>query len=477
MGTIKFTCDTDDLIDRECLSQADFVTFDGRIVPTVTEYSQGQLTCQRQMTDSSKLRLMCRVGTRTLVAQTTSLGESDKPYCLELELARGELARVRTFFALWTGAGLKSNTTLESRIQLAHNAFRKAIFSGSASEAITAFQLASDASDSLVLEYVRQRLTFRRQRQHRFPMTVGCRLTNVPQQEEQFLSAFNSVLVKTRWSQLEPVDGEYQWEDLDQLVQWASEHGLLCCGGPLLDLSSDCFPKWMESWKGDLVNLQSFTSDFVETVVGRYVGRIRHWEVVCGSNRGGSNELSEEQRLNLIARAIEAAQQVDEQIQISIRVVQPWGEYLNHTSNQLAPIQFVDTLRRSGVRLSEVNLDLRFGTKELASLQRDPMSISQLLDHWSLLQMPLNVMMTVPEQPNFTQHDNLPTMIAWQCKMVEDVMLLCLSKERVSGFYCLNWNDTTVNDQPLLDSAGHMHPMVERIANFEKSWWQVSDKP
>lgn len=471
MGTILFTCDSTDLIDLDSISMADFVTFDGRVVPTVVELNEGQLVCRRQMSDSSKLRLMCRIGNRCYVAQTTSLRETERPYCLELELARGELARLRTFFALWTGAGLKSNSKLEAGIQKAHEAFRQAIFSESIEAALTALRQAGQASDALVLEYVRQRLTFRRQRQPNFPMTVGCRLISVPKQEEQFLAAFNSVLVKTRWNELEPVDGEYQWDVLDQLVDWATDHGLLCCGGPLLDLSSNCFPEWMEPWKGDLVNLESFTSDFVETVVSRYVGRIRHWEVVCGPNRGGSNDLSEEQRLNLIARAIEAAQQVDEQIQISIRVIQPWGEYLNQTANRLAPIQFVDTLRRSGVRLSEVNLDLRFGKQELDSLQRDPLSISQLLDHWSLLQMPLNVMMALPNLPEESETGNIPAMVAWQCKVIEDVMLLSLSKERVSGFYCLNWNDLSVHDQPLLDSSFNLHPMVSRIAAFEDTWW------
>lgn len=474
MGTIFFTCDSTDLIDDDCLPWADFVTFDGRVVPTVAEVSDNQLVCRRRMADSSKLRIMCHVGSRTYVAQTTSLRETDRPYCLELELARGELARLRTFFALWTGAGLKSNSELELGIQKAHQAFRTAIFSESIEAALSALHLSAEASDSLVLEYVRQRLTFRRQRQLSFPMTVGCRLISVPEQEEQFLSTFNAVLVKTRWNQLEPVDGEYQWDELDKLVDWATGNNLLCCGGPLLDLSSGCFPNWMAPWKGDLVNLESFTSDFVETVVGRYVGRIRHWEVVCGPNKGGSNDLSEEQRLNLIARAIEAAQQVDEQIQISIRVVQPWGEYLNHSTNRLAPIQFVDTLRRSGAQLSEVNLDLRFGTKELDSLHRDPLSISQLLDHWSLLQMPLNVMMTLPDAPKSSAGQTIPAMVAWQCKVIEDVMLLCLSKERVSGFYCLNWNDFSVTDQPMLDSSSNLHPMVERIADFEKAWWDTA---
>lgn len=60
--------------------------------------------------------------------------------------------------------------------------------------------------------------------------------------------------------------------------------------------------------------------------------------------------------MNLVARAIEAARQVDEHTQVSLRVVQPWGEYLSQTKNRLSPIQFIDTLRRCGVRFTEINL-------------------------------------------------------------------------------------------------------------------------
>ena len=218
------------------------------------------------------------------------------------------------------------------------------------------------------------------------------------------------------------------------------------------------------SWKSDLVNLQSFTADFVETVVGRYVGRIRHWEIVCGANCGGENELSEEQRLNLIIRAAEAAQAVDEQIQISLRVIQPWGEYLSTTENRLPPIQFVDTLRRSGASLAEINLDLRFGNGEIHSLQRDMLYVSQLLDHWSLLQLPINVMVALPERCR--DNDDVAELVAWQSDIIEDLMLMCLSKERVSGFFCLNWNDSSVMDATLVGANQSIHPVVKRIAQI-----------
>lgn len=475
MGLIQFSIDADNLIARDEIAKADFVTFDGRVIPTDSVLKNDRLACVRDRTDSSKLRVLCNLGSHQVVTQTTSLRESQNLYPLEVELARGELYRLRNFYYLWTGAGLKSPELLEQKISAAQKLFCSAIFGPDrAAFAIRCLEETQSAIDMLVAEYVKQRITFRQQRIQHFPMSVGCRLSAVPPRAEAFLKTFSAVLIKTRWRELEPVDGEYWWEELDALVDWTKENGLFCIGGPLLDLSSDCFPEWMKPWRGDLKNLQSFTSDFVETVVTRYVGRIRHWEVVCGANCGGSNDLSEEQRLNLIVHAIDAAQKVDEQIQISLRVIQPWGEYLSTTENKLVPIQFVDTLRRSGAKISEVNLDLRFGTGELCSLQRDMLNVSQLLDHWSLLQLPISVMAALPETSHPQMADDLASQVRWQTNLIEQLALMCLAKERVTGFYCLNWADRTVNDQPFVDANEALHPVVARIAAMERTYWPAS---
>ncbi len=472
MGLIQFSIEADNLIAREEIAKADFVTFDGRVIATDSVLKNDRLACVRDRTDSSKLRVLCNLGNQQVVTQTTSLRESQHLYPLEVELARGELYRLRNFYYLWTGAGLKSPERLDQKIAVAQKLFCSAIFSPDrVSFAMQCLEATQSAIDMLVTEYVKQRITFRQQRIQHFPMSVGCRLSAVPPKPEEFLQAFGAVLIKTRWRELEPVDGEYHWDELDALVDWTNKHGLFCIGGPLLDLSSDCFPEWMQPWKGDLKNLQSFTSDFVETVVSRYVGRIRHWEVVCGANCGGSNSLTEEERLNLIVHAIDAAQKVDEQIQISLRVIQPWGEYLSTTDNKLAPIQFVDTLRRSGATISEVNLDLRFGTGDLCSMPRDMLNVSQLLDHWSLLQLPISVMAALPETSHPQLANDLSSHVRWQTQQIEQLALVCLAKERVTGFYCLNWADRTVDDQPFVDMNQVLHPAVARIAAMEHIHW------
>ncbi|MCA9047225.1 MAG: endo-1,4-beta-xylanase [Planctomycetaceae bacterium] len=485
MGLLQFSVATENFVSQSAVSRGDFITFDNRVIPAWSTLTEDGLSCRRQQPDSSKLRLLCRPADRDLVLQTTSLRENSSPYNLEVELARGELSRLRHFYALWTNAGLKTTPELEDLISRAHAAFRQGIFSARPSAAAReSICLTCRAVERLTQSYVAQRIMYRQQRTHHFPMSVGCRLTEIPTQEQAFLDTFNAVLVKTRWKDLEPRDGDYQWEKLDALVEWTLQKRLFPVGGPLLDLTSDCFPQWMSPWKGDLLNLQSFTSDFVETVVGRYVGKIRHWEVVCGANRGGENELTEEQRLNLVARAVEAAEAVDEQIQISLRVIQPWGEYLSDTKNRLSPIQFVDALRRCGVKISEINLDLRFGIGPLCSLPRDMLAVSHLLDMWSLLQLPVSVMAAIPEGPRFDSasgneappdeaapDEAAPEEISWQTKVLEDLFLMCLSKERVIGFYCLNWNDKAAPDQPLADDPEHIHPVVSCLEDLEDLYW------
>ncbi|MEZ6062601.1 MAG: endo-1,4-beta-xylanase [Planctomycetaceae bacterium] len=477
MGTIQFHTEHPGLLSETGIARADFVTFDGRVIPSSTTLKGGLLTCDRAQMESSRLRILCQVSpTEQFVAQTTCLRETPVPYQLEVELARGELSRLRNHYGLWTGAGLRSSPEVDTTRDMAHRTFRNAVVApGSLDSAIRALRLAHHATDQLCELYTRQRLAFRRQRSTQFPVFLGCRLSEIPARPELYMDAFNAVLVNTDWSRMEPSDGDYQWTQTDALVDWATTNRLFLMGGPLVDLSRNRFPNWMQCWHGDPVNMQSFTADFVETVVGHYVGRIRHWEVICGANRGGACGLTEEQRLNLALQAIGAARQVDEQIQISLRVVQPWGEYISTTQNRLPPIQFVDTLRRSGVSIDEVSLEIRCGQDDLASLPRDLLSFSQLLDHWSMLQVPLNVMVALPELVDSDGSSvSEPQFEVQQAQWLENVLLMCLSKERVTGVYCFDWDAASqdhATSSLLQRPDGSVHPAYERLKDLEQRYW------
>ncbi|MEZ6043533.1 MAG: endo-1,4-beta-xylanase [Planctomycetaceae bacterium] len=389
---------------------------------------------------------------------------------------RGQLSRLRNQYFTWTTSGLQTSKELDRLMHEAHRSFRSAVLRTEAPEtsgaaALLSMDMSAKAVVLLCRHYTEQRLTFRKSRSGHLPVFLGCHLDRVPEDEEAFLQAFNAVLVDTPWAQLEPSDGTYTWDHTDALVEWALEHRMSIMGGPLVDLSTPKFPGWLESWSGDLVNLQSFTSDYVETVVGRYVGRIRHWEVVAGANCGGVGQLNEEQRLNMVVRAVEAARQVDEHVQISLRIIQPWGEYLSQTRNRLSPIQFADTLRRCGVNLAEINLDVRIQDSPRKTLPRDSLSFSQLLDHWAALQLPINVMLTVPR--SFEGDD--PDFESEQAEWLQAALLMSLSKDRVAGVYYLNWRDWDSDDGQtgLKRKDGSNRPSLEMLQEARRSHWGV----
>lgn len=476
MGTINFKVARPDLLlAGSDLSLVDFLLYDGRVLPAKATLEGNLLRCQRVSGESGQLRIPWPDFDGNIrVAHSTSLREQAASYDLEVELARGQLARLRNQYNTWTAAGLQTTADLEYKITEAHRSFRAAVLRTEAPEvasgaSLMSMHLSAVATDLLCQQYTEQRIGFRRNRTPHMPMFLGCQLDQVPQDEKAFIDAFNAVLVATPWNMLEPRDGEYEWRETDRLVEWAQEHKISIMGGPLVDLSVNRTPPWLRTWTGDLVNLQSFTSDFVETVVGRYVGRIRHWEVVAGANCGGSGELNEEQRMNLVARAVEAAQQVDEHVLISVRVVQPWGEYLSRSSSRLAPIQFVDTLRRCGVALAEINLEVCVAEQPRTVLPRDSLSLSQLLDHWSLLQLPINVMLSLPQSTR-RKGVELETQ---QSEWLERALEMCLAKERVAGAYCLNWQDASEGPTRtgLKLNNGTNRPALNMLQTLRRAYW------
>jgi len=322
MGVIQFHVQRPDLLAKAgSCSMVDFLMYDGRIAPADVLLQGDRMICRRTVSESGQFRLSWpRFSGGSQVVHSTSLREQSEPYELELELARGQLSRLRNQFSIWHGSGLQSSSRLDELIRESHRSFRAAALRAevpetSAAAAVLSMELSAQAADMLCEHYVSQRIEFRRQRSPRIPVLMGCHLNEVPQQESEFLQTFNAV-------------------------------------------------------------------------------------------------------------------------QVSLRVIQPWGEYLSEVPGSLSPIQFFDTLRRCGVRIGEVNLDLRLSQSRLRCLRRDPLSLSQLIDHWSLFQIPLNVMITVPP---LLDNSGVIHREDW----LRSALLMCLSKERVTGIWLSDWQGGT----------------------------------
>lgn len=468
MGVMRFLIYPENLIDNwPEVEDAYICGFDGRVFPTRIEVNDNVLSCLRQQSDSGKVHVCWPVeGFGRPVICTSSLPERELPYALPLELARGKICQVRDQLAQWEMGGMVIPEGFLDRHRKAHKLFGAAVAQQAdpqscAELAQAAIVEACHASQALAESYTEQRLNVRRKRSSQIPVQMGCHLSNFCPDEasgELFLRAFNAVSVPISWGDIEPEEGSYCWETTDAQVDWCSKQRLSLSGGPVLDFSPGGLPEWLSTWSHDVLNLQSFVCDFVETAVTRYAGRIRQWEVSAHVNTGGALALSEENRLALVARSLEVARQVDEENQLSIRVDRPWGDYQSRGQHRLSPLQFVDALVRSGVGLSGVNLEIAMGFDCSCRTTRGLIDVSRLVDLWSCLGIPLTITLAFPSstaKDDLANHQvQLSTSCpdAWtettQALFIEQYLPLLMAKQNVVGCFWTHFSDASEHRYP-----------------------------
>lgn len=501
MGVMRFLLPRLDRPDkRPDVDRAYISGPEGRVFPTRVDVEGDVLACRRQVSDSGKLNVAWPVpGFGRPVLSTSTLPERDEPYLLALELARGKISQVRDQVGAWEIAGMAVPEAFALLHKEAHRLFAQATASQNSPEdagrlAGEALWNACQAADVLTRDYTRQRLARRRERSVRLPALLGCNLGQIvpdPEASGLFCDAFHAAMVPVEWRHIEPVEGHYHWDLYDEQVEWCQEQRLLTCGGPLLDFSTDGLPPWLSQWQNDLPNLQSFLCDFVETALTRYVGRIRLWEIAANVNTGGALALNEERRLVLLARTLDVARQVDEDVQLLLRIAQPWGDYQASGDHRLSPLQLVDALIRSGIKLSAVNLELGIGYHPRGTSSRDLLDVSRLIDLWSYLGLPLCVTLAFPSassaDPRTTSEIDVEEngwRDSWseaaQAEWVDHYVPLLLAKDAVMGIFWTHFCDRTPHLFPhagLVRHDGTPKPALDHLIRYRGEFWATAEAP
>ncbi|MBA3312649.1 MAG: endo-1,4-beta-xylanase [Planctomycetota bacterium] len=493
---MRFQIDTSDrlAIDAD-FDRAYLGRLEGRVYPTEVRVEGNYLICRREVSESARLFVSYAVpGFGRPVLNTAALREQEEPYVLAVELARGRIGLVRDQLAAWQQSGMTISDDAVTALQEAQKKLRVAACcendggtpAGAAQAALIA---ACQASDILVASYVRQRLAIRRRRSSHLPILLGCPLRAMrPARagDKAFVSAFTATTAAVEWGKVEPSQGEYEWTLQDEQVEFAERNRLVAIAGPLLDFGNRGMPEWLWQWGRDYYALQSFVSDFVETAITRYASRVRTWEIAARANTGGGLALDEEHRLALTARAIEVAKQTDDELQLSLRIDQPAGEYQAAGLHRLSPLQFVDALIRSGAGLTCLTLEYAVGYRPCGSDYRDRFELSRLIDLWSTLGLPLTISLAFPSQaksdpnaeagievrePQWKAPWSEPAQGEWLAEMLP----LLMSKPSVAGIEWCCFSDAVAHRFPhsgLTRPDGSSKPAFERLGRFREAYWQ-----
>ncbi len=458
--------------------------------PTELHFDPGHMVVHRAVEESGYLAASWQVdGVGRVMGSTATLVERPQPYHLLVELARGKVNQVRSQLADWTFGGLQVPPDVGGAVRAAELAFGRAVTGPPeeatlrASEALT---LAYRAADGLVRAYARQVFSVRHQRQPKLDSALSCRVG--PTQPSEALSAevvaaCNTIALPLSWHTIEGEEAAYQWDTADALVGWASGLGMPLAAGPLVDFSASQLPDWLWLWERDLPQLTGFMCRFVETAVRRYRQRIRRWQVSAASNWARCLSLSEEDLLQLTYRVGEAALAADPGIELIAGIAQPWGEYMAGADRIHSPFIFADTLIRSGLNLSALDVELIMGVEPRGSYCRDLLDVSRLLDLYALLGVPLRVTMGYPSAEG-VDHEADPELHVgagfWadgytpsaQADWAASFASLCICKPFVQGVQWTHLSDGMPHLFPhcgLADAASAPKPVLQKLREIRET--------
>jgi hypothetical protein len=253
--------------------------------------------------------------------------------------------------------------------------------------------------------------------------------------------------------------------------------------GPLIDLCPARLPDWLWLWERDLSSLASFMCDYVETTVKRYAKHIRYWELCTASNCSSVLGLGEDELLWVTAKLIEAARQVDPKLEVSIGIAQPWGEYMAVEDRTHSPFIFADTLVRSGLSLSAIDVELVMGVAPRGSYCRDLLETSRLLDLYSLLGVPLRITLGYPSAEDADSQADPELKVAaghWhggtspevQAEWAASFAALAVCKPSVRSVQWAHLADSDRHQFPhcgLFNSQGNPKPALQRLRDIREN--------
>ncbi|MBN2181498.1 MAG: endo-1,4-beta-xylanase [Sedimentisphaerales bacterium] len=193
-----------------------------------------------------------------------------------------------------------------------------------------------------------------------------------PNAAEIAIKHFNTATSENdmKWSLIHPRPDQYNWEPADHFVDFTEKNNMVPIGHCLVWHSQ--VPRW--TFRDDSGNqltrdaLLARMKDHITTVVGRYKGRVKGWDVVNEAlNDDGTlrnsrwlqiiGEGKPEQQYDYIAKAFEYAHQADPDAELY------YNDYSLSTDKEKCDgaVEIVKYLKSKGLRIDGVGIQLHAG--------------------------------------------------------------------------------------------------------------------
>jgi len=464
------------------LRGAHLVGSDGVAIRGEIELVDGEIRCTTKTRDPFGLSLLWpveRFGTVQL--ETTRLCVRDKPYLVNLELARHRLMRIilkREEWGLFDYPGME---VIAAEIDRARDLFVQALAVVDDPEragplADEALALALAAGEAMTLFHADIFLGRRCQSggfsREFLGAAVGpaCPPTVLNAQVRELLDFVRLPFV---WRHVQPQEQVLQFDSSDAWVKACGEARKGIRGGPLLSFGVTAVPDWTYLWENDFDTILEYAREHVQRCLQRYSRQVSSWIVGSGLHAENVFPFNLEQVMQITRMAACLARDSVPRAQIVLDLTQPWGEYTAHSQRCIPPLLFADMAVQGGIPFDAFGLQLIFGLDSDGYHLRDLLQISTLLDKLVNFGKPLQVTaVAVPASPGngggqWRQPWSPQTQADWLVAFCE----VALSKPFVESVCLQALTDDADNIIPsggLLASDGSSKPALGRLLEFRR---------
>jgi Glycosyl hydrolase family 10 len=429
--------------------------------------------------------------------ETTRLPAREQPYNLNVELARFRLMKIVQKQEDWNLFDFPRAEKFSNRFKDAQTLFSEAL--GKLDEPGEASRLA-DQSLAISLDLSEQLAQFhgellinRRRAGNSFVRhIVGARVDSTVQNakyKEMLSGNFDYAVVPMSWKQLQPEEGVFNTEALDEWVETLSRKKIPIIAGPLIDLNEGQVPDWLFIWEHDFDTLRDMAYEFVQKVVHRYRRAVAVWNVCSGMHTNRAFTLSFEQIIEMTRLLVAHVKNMLPQARTLITVTQPFGEYHGSPRPSVAPMLYAEMVSQAGINFEAFGLEMEMGVPTTGGYTRDLFQISCMLDRFSTLGRPL--FMTAVGAPGRMSPDpsdasegrqdpgsagrwRRPWDPQLQAEWLEQVYRIALSKPFVESVAWANLADIgqTLPAGGLLDDMLQPKPSFERLERMRDQFHQ-----
>lgn len=329
--------------------------------------------------------------------ETTRLPPRDKPYILNVELARFRLMKIIQKQEDWNLFDFPRAEKFNLKFKEAQNLFAETLArldepAEAARLADQALALAMELSEQLA-GFHSELLINRRRASNTFVKHIfGSRVDSTIQNgkyRDSVAGNFDYAVLPMSWKQLQPEEGAFNTQAVDEWVETLSRKRIPIIAGPLIDLNEGQVPDWLFIWEHDFDTLRELAYEFVQKVVHRYRKAVAVWNVASGLHTNRALTLSFEQIIELTRLLVVHVKNMLPQARTLITITQPFGEYHAKPTTSVAPMLYAEMVAQAGINFEAFGLEMEMGVPSQGRYLRDPFQVSCMLDRFSTLGRPL----------------------------------------------------------------------------------------